>query len=128
MGQYFIIVNLDKKEYLHPHKFNDGLKLLEFGCSSCGTLTALTLLLRKSNESGGGDISIENDLIGSWAENRIVIIGDYDESKLYNKAQEEYKDISDSILEIMKEADIVREENDYTTKSLKPDIVLMAKE
>ena len=47
MGQYFLIVNLDKKEYLHPHKFGDGLKLLEFGCSSQGTLTALTLLLRR---------------------------------------------------------------------------------
>ncbi len=31
MGQYYYIVNIDKHEYLHPHKFNDGLKLLEAG-------------------------------------------------------------------------------------------------
>jgi len=61
MGQYFIIVNETKKEYLHPHKFDDGLKLLEFGLSSYGTLFALALLLRQGVgedgdfSSGGGD-------------------------------------------------------------------------
>ena len=29
MGQYHYTVNLDKKEYLVPHKLGDGLKLLE---------------------------------------------------------------------------------------------------
>jgi hypothetical protein len=36
MGQYYLIVNLDKKQYLHPHRFGDGLKLLEFGASGGG--------------------------------------------------------------------------------------------
>jgi hypothetical protein len=40
MGQYYLIVNLDKKQFLHPHKCGDGLKLLEFGTSANGTLTA----------------------------------------------------------------------------------------
>ena len=31
MGQYFKVLNLDKKEYLHPHCCGDGLKLMEFG-------------------------------------------------------------------------------------------------
>lgn len=110
MGQYFKVVNLDKKEYLHPHKFGDGLKLLEFGCSSHSTLTALTLLLRKSNESGGGDIQIENDMIGSWAGDRIVIIGDYDKSKLYEKCEKEFTDISDKIRDVMIEAGILNRE------------------
>jgi hypothetical protein len=102
MGQYFLVVNLDKKEFLHPHRFGDGLKLLEFGCSMDGTMTALAILLRKSSEDGGGDIHIEDELIGSWAENRIVIIGDYDNSKLFEKAKEEYKDISKEIIKVMK--------------------------
>ena len=29
MGQYHLTVNLDKKEFLMPHKFGVGLKLLE---------------------------------------------------------------------------------------------------
>ena len=41
MGQYYLIVNLDKKQFLHPHKCGDGLILLEFACGASGTLTAL---------------------------------------------------------------------------------------
>jgi hypothetical protein len=101
MGQYFLVVNLDKKEFIHPHKFGDGLKLLEFGCSSCSTLTALTLLLRKSNEGGGGDFhEFEKcELVGSWAGDRIVIIGDYDESKVYEEAENQFRDISEALID-----------------------------
>lgn len=55
MGQYHYIANLDKREYLHPRKFNDGLKLLEFGSSGQGTLLGLTFLLAKDDGLGGGD-------------------------------------------------------------------------
>ena len=103
MGQYFIVVNLDKKQFIHPHKFGDGLKLLEFGCSGCGTLTALTLLLRQSTDGGGGDYSGDNEFVGSWAGNKITIVGDYDESKLFEKAFEEYEDISIEIREAFKD-------------------------
>ncbi|RLF36595.1 MAG: hypothetical protein DRM99_02340 [Thermoplasmata archaeon] len=81
MGQYYIIVNLDKKEYIHPHKFGDGLKLLEFGCSANGTMTALAILLADGNGRGGGDLFDENGnspaIVGRWAGDRIVIAGDY---------------------------------------------------
>lgn len=33
MGQYYMVMNLAKKEYLHPHHFGDGLKLMEFAMS-----------------------------------------------------------------------------------------------
>lgn len=56
MGQYYFIVNLNKKEFLYPHEFDNGLKLLEFGCSSESTLLALTMLLADGNGRGGGDI------------------------------------------------------------------------
>lgn len=59
MGQYHMVANLDRKEFLYPHKFGDGLKLLEFGCSANGTLTGLALLLAsacKGGARGGGDI------------------------------------------------------------------------
>ena len=39
MGQYYLIANIDKKEYIHPHKFDDGMKLMEFGQSSTTTLS-----------------------------------------------------------------------------------------
>ncbi len=38
MGQYFQVVNLDKKEKLHPHAFGDGLKLMEMASGGYGVL------------------------------------------------------------------------------------------
>ena len=46
MGQYYKIVNVKKRQYLNPHMFNDGMKLMEFGMSAGGTLTALAVFSR----------------------------------------------------------------------------------
>lgn len=110
MGQYHYPVNLTKKQFLHPHKFDDGLKLREFGCSSNGTMTALAYLLASSTGRGGGDFE-KGKLSGSWAGDRIAIIGDYSEkgdipgvdaSEVYsglvaNDAPERYEDISEAV-------------------------------
>lgn len=110
MGQYYLIVNLDKKQYLHPNRCGDGLKLLEFGCSANGTLTALAVLLADGNGRGGGDLHSDHAAIGSWAGDRIVIAGDYaDEGKftgdpqrnLYRVATEDYEDVSRRALRAM---------------------------
>lgn len=109
MGQYYIICNLDKRQYLHPHKFGDGLKLLEFGCSAEGILTGLTYLLADGNGRGGGDITPIGDLSGSWVGDRVVIAGDYadnhfiplvlDYETLFHYAMDFYEDISDQVIE-----------------------------
>src|SRR5687767_2122060 len=81
MGQYHLPVNLDKREYLHPHKFGDGLKLLEFAAApGPGTLTGLSVLLACSHGRGGGDLPGEkSEWTGRWAGDRIIILGDYAE-------------------------------------------------
>lgn len=94
MGQYFFIVNLDKKEFLHPHKLGMGLKLWEICINKgCGVIP---YLLRKSSSMGGGDIDeLETfPYAGHWAGDRIVVVGDYDKSNLFQTAEENYKDIS----------------------------------
>ena len=112
MGQYYLIVNLTKKQFLYPHCFNDGLKLKEFGCSSQGTMMALAVLLADGNGRGGGDVFSQayreeeeryknhkrktfpdaqkyNDLlIGSWAGDKIVVAGDYGDPYKYLTKQE----------------------------------------
>jgi len=155
MGQYYYVINPQKKEYLHPHVFGNGLKLMEFGCSSCSTLTGLALLLadKNTNGRGGGDfylpfrgtngffetpesevmhqeVIIDNlktilnspppkdflkDLdkkyiqalyatyFGRWHGDSIKIVGDYgdeDEHGVndYQRANEEYEDISRMVL------------------------------
>jgi len=88
MGQYFYVVNLDKKECLNAHSFGDGLKLFEIACSSCGTMTALALLTCTDTERG----------IGTWLGDRIAIVGDY--SDQWDEVQT-YTDISYDIIRKM---------------------------
>lgn len=94
MGQYFVIVNLDKKECIHPHSMSCGAKLWEI-CAN-NICRVLPFLLRQSNEGGGGDIQKDYKHAGRWANDRIVVVGDYDESKLYEEAST-YRDIGKEI-------------------------------
>ena len=81
MGQYHVVVNLDKKQFIHPHQLGDGLKLMEFANSAGGVMTGLAILLAVSNGRGGGDLQSESEMIGSWGGDRIAIVGDYAEDK-----------------------------------------------
>lgn len=112
MGQYQLVVNLTKKEFLHPHRMGDGLKLMEFGNSCGGTMTALAILLAVSNGRGGGDIYSTSEIIGSWGGDRIVIIGDYGDvsdlpeadgaDTLYRRCSDgEFRDISADLRSII---------------------------
>ena len=113
MGQYFKVANLDKKQVIDPHEFGDGLKLMEFGCSGHGTMTGLTLLLRQSTGSGGGDFhAVEaHPVVGSWAGDRISIVGDYDDSHLWEAFEtSEWEDISTEVVLAMCADHYVRSE------------------
>jgi hypothetical protein len=79
MGEYFKVVNITKRQFLCPHSFGDGAKLLEFG-SGGGTMQALTVLLSTRPFDHDGE-----NLAGSWAGDRVVIVGDYadDEGRKY---------------------------------------------
>lgn len=127
MGQYYKVVNLDKKQYLHPHNFGDGLKLMEFGGSGGGTMMALAVLLSDGNGQGGGDLHSNQKLIGSWAGDRIVVVGDYagndekygivgakedkdsDPNSLYDIAENEFENISYKILDALTDDEYNRE-------------------
>lgn len=58
----------------------------------------LIFLCRKSSEGGGGDIQKDYKHAGRWAGDRIVVIGDYDSSKLYQKARTCFQEISKEII------------------------------
>ena len=110
MGQYYKIVNIKKKQYISPHTFGDGNKLMEFSMSANGVLAGLAILLADGNGRGGGDLHSENDIVGSWAGDNIVVAGDYaDEGKfvketsrnLYSVAGNEGEDISVKVLDAL---------------------------
>jgi len=93
MGQYFYLINLDKKEYIHPFNLGGGVKLWEWLANY--TVFLPIFLLRKSTESGGGDYHGEHlPNLGRWAGDRVALVGDYDESGLYDKAKKHFTEIS----------------------------------
>ena len=56
--------------------------------------------MRKSNEGGGGDIqSPDAKYAGRWAGDEVYLVGDYDESDLYEKAGNEFTNISQPLVE-----------------------------
>ena len=110
MGQYYKIVNIKKKQYITPHTFGDGAKLMEFSMSASGVLAGLAILLADGNGRGGGDLHSENDIVGSWAGDNIVVAGDYadagkfvkePEQNLYEVASSEGEDISIKVLDAL---------------------------
>ena len=89
MGEYCVVVNLDKREYLMPHVFGDGSKLSEFGSNSQGTMTVLAHLLFAP---------------GGWAGDRIVIAGDsYNGTEVYERAIREFEDVSEDMLDLCRD-------------------------
>lgn len=71
MGQYHMLVNLDKREKVRVGNLR---KLMEQCGTEQSTATGLWLLLAASNGSGPGDAK-PHRLVGRWAGDRIVIIG-----------------------------------------------------
>jgi len=113
MGQYHYLVNLTKKEFVHPHQIGNGLKLREQVGWEASTSTALVMLLASSNGRGGGDFHSKSPLVGSWAGDSVAFIGDYSESDdligvdaptVYNQCDSgKFKNISAQVREMMAE-------------------------
>lgn len=154
MGQYHLIVNLDKHQYLYPIHFGDGLKLLEFADGGA-TLTALAILLAQDNGRGIGDLHVAPPdaplerwerngwervrtpyagLVGSWAGDRIVIAGDYgdqlpaSEESLYALAKRTYEDVSAPLRGLIACDPCLKQRLSPSAQSLRPDFVIRSKE
>ena len=101
MGQYFKAVNLKKREYICPWCLFGVAKLWEWSANPWGAI--FPLLLRKSTEGGGGDYhgpTYEHDktaIAGRWAGDPVVLVGDYDASKLLDKL-DRYRNISREVV------------------------------
>lgn len=86
MGQYHVIVNLDKKQCLDPHRLGAGLKLWEQLANNTPGQALIVLLASASNGQGGGDLAGggAGSVIGSWRGDRIAMVGDYDGASTYD--------------------------------------------
>lgn len=132
MGQYFKAVNTDKREYVCPWCIGCGAKLWEWAANPQGAI--FTLLLRKSDGTGGGDFYTagpqairvpngnpkeaaritadalrkaakeegrrvqppEGSVVGRWAGDSVMLIGDYDSSHLWDEL-DSFRNISQEL-------------------------------
>lgn len=98
MGQYFVAVNETKREYVCPWEIGYVAKFWEWCCNYSSSI--FPYLLRKSDESGGGDINPDEvTYAGRWAGDKVSLVGDYDSSKLYQTAKSQYTNISKGLVE-----------------------------
>lgn len=108
MGQYWIPLNIDKKEFVLPNTLGTGLKLCEQITNHPGTGAAMLILCAAMPcARGGGDLDLDSNwhgperkfpkhgttpgpmpeeypaiakrTIGRWAGDRIALVGDYGE-------------------------------------------------
>jgi hypothetical protein len=78
MGQYHIVVNLNKKQFVHPGGLGLGAKQAEHFWGERNIGQAIYLLTCVPVGRGGGDIVDGNyKFIGSWLGDRIAVVGDY---------------------------------------------------
>ena len=127
MGQYYMIVNLDKREFLNPHKLGSGLKLWEMA-NTCTIAPALLALLACSNGRGGGDFE-EDPIIGRWVGDRVAVVGDYAEPGdipgieqpeviyVLCKPPTEIKDIAEHYRKLAKEISDDKRSKEYQEKA-----------
>lgn len=70
MGQYWKVINLDKRECIHAHKLGVGLKLGEQIGSGHGSPDALFILTAAMRERrGGGDFDWDSNYYGPERDN-----------------------------------------------------------
>jgi hypothetical protein len=82
MGQYHILCNLTKKQFVNPTSLGFGNKQREHTGFSGDMGEVLYLLTMVPEARGGGDIlSSHSDeswlFIGSWLGDRVAVVGDY---------------------------------------------------
>ena len=107
MGQYHILVNLDKKEIVSPHGLGLGLKQYEQTACEGSLSDAMYLLVMSSPAEGNGDFPMVESISGRWCGDRVVIVGDYTTQEsapgipyaetIYQIANETYKNITPDI-------------------------------
>jgi len=88
VGQYFIVANLTKKEFLEPYWFGHGATLPDLGLPAGGIMTGVALLLAAS----GTDRYSQGPIYGRWAGDCLVLLGDYFQGSIggYELSEENY--------------------------------------
>jgi len=93
MGQYFRIVNYDKREYVKAQDIGE-MKLWEW-CANHEAAVFPFLLAR--SDDGERSWRDEYPTAGRWAGDRVALVGDYDRSGDYQRAEREFRNITEQL-------------------------------
>ena len=75
MGQYYVIANVDKKEFLHPHRYDNGMKLMEWSYENNYLVNTMLNLMKNK-----------------WKGDRVYVVGDYADMDVYSDIDEHWHD------------------------------------
>ncbi len=69
MGQYYLLANISKREYINPHRLGEPAKLWEiaFNPRVAGVLLAATAI---------PDSKDDHPFVGRWAGDQVIVVGD----------------------------------------------------
>jgi hypothetical protein len=69
MGQYYLLANISKREYIHPHRLGAPAKLAEIATDIrvAGVLLAALAI---------GDRTLDYPFVGRWAGDQVILVGD----------------------------------------------------
>lgn len=84
MGQYFLLVNASKKEYVRVTE-STGSKLFELMFNNAGAVMAF-LCADAPVDGVGHEIDADDTNMGRWVGDDVRFVGDYAESGLYKEA------------------------------------------
>ena len=94
MGQYFLVVNTDKKQFIDAWKFGEGVETLQAVSGyHAQAIALLTCRMDQVRDTAG-------NLLGSWSCDQVIAAAEYAStengaaSNLYKTAREEFEDIS----------------------------------
>ncbi|KXB08673.1 hypothetical protein AKJ59_00625 [candidate division MSBL1 archaeon SCGC-AAA385M02] len=135
LGQYFVLVNPDKKEYVRPWDIGGAGKLCEWCGNPQSRMIAFLLAhgpddgvagsnsrYKKQKETGEKQ---PHPKWGRWAGDHVVLVGDYDNSGLYQKAEEEYTNVSELVLKEYNKF-MGYDLRDEKVGTLRPDMIVRA--
>jgi hypothetical protein len=103
MGQYFVLANHTREEYVNPHTVGDMYKQVEIVLGT-GNLNKLALFLMTDGRVDGGAIR------GRWGGDYVTLVGDYRHSAKppelpkpsypsWDKIHETYRDVGREVVE-----------------------------
>lgn len=113
-SQHYICANLDKQQFLHPQKCgNRGVLSSLTGLGFSFALIALLANDNKPNQGDCNELNVEHALAGSWAGDRISLIGSSNPLFATIRLSAQWQDISLEIMRIILQADMIFDELRY---------------